>query len=628
MSAGPRNQPDAAPLRCARIGAAIVLLLALPVGSASAEPALSAVVRRGDRLVVDDQPFRFVSWNVPNLALVEDAVNLDGVSPWRWPDEFEIRDALESVRQMGGTVVRPYVLSVRRPGARAGDTVHVVGPGEFNEEAFRTLDLVLKIAGEKGVRVLIPLVDNWKWWGGAGEYAAFRGKPADAFWTDPQLIGDFEQTIEFVLTRRNTLTGMLYRDDPAIFGWETGNELDAPPEWTTRIAATLKRFDPNHLVVDGRSLHGVPRESLDDPNIDVVTTHHYPNTGNNSAESVRRAIRDARGKKPYMVGEFGFLTPDEAERILDTVEREGAVGALYWSLRFHRREGGFYWHSEPAMGGLFKAFHWPGFDSGAPYQERRVVNLVRERAYRIRGLAVPPVEAPDAPKLLPITQAGMLSWRGSTGATHYRVERAVAETGPWSVAAERVGDDLVQLGPLWADESARPGESWWYRVIAFNDGGESAPGLPRGPVKTTHRLLVDELDTLDRMSSYSEGVAPAVGDARACYEDAHRAAIPPGGSVTYRVEGALASATFRLFAKTGEAPIEVLAITPDGERVAVDAKQVSPSTVADDYQYLRPVTVSVTSFPTVADGIELRNAGKASLQLGRVELRFTTAPQR
>ncbi|MCG6923140.1 MAG: hypothetical protein LJF15_18950, partial [Acidobacteria bacterium] len=43
---------------------------------------------------------------------------------------------------------------------------------------------------------------------------------------------------------------------------------------------------------------------------------------------------------------------------------------LVWSLRSHRREGGFYWHSEPFGSGLFKAYHWPGFASGDDYDER------------------------------------------------------------------------------------------------------------------------------------------------------------------------------------------------------------------------------------------------------------------
>ncbi len=97
----------------------------------------------------------------------------------------------------------------------------------------------------------------------------FAASEPDDFWTDPQLIADFKQTIEHVLNRKNTITGVAYKDDKAIFGWETGNEIDATPEWTREIAAYIKQLDPNHLVVDGRSLHGVAQWQVDEPNTDV-----------------------------------------------------------------------------------------------------------------------------------------------------------------------------------------------------------------------------------------------------------------------------------------------------------------------------------------------------------------------
>ena len=139
-----------------------------------------------------------------------------------------------------------------------GEYVHVRARASSTKRRFRALDKVIEVARRKGLRVIIPFVDQGKWWGGIGEYAAFRGKQPDDFWTDPQIIADFKATIRYVLTRKNTYTGVAYRDDPAIFGWETGNEIDSTPEWTRRIAAYIKQLDPNHLVIDGRSLHGVP----------------------------------------------------------------------------------------------------------------------------------------------------------------------------------------------------------------------------------------------------------------------------------------------------------------------------------------------------------------------------------
>ena len=69
---------------------------------------------QGDQLVEGGRPFRFISFNIPNLHLVEDNVAFTEINPWRLPDRFEILDALSSVKQAGGTVVRSYMLSVVR----------------------------------------------------------------------------------------------------------------------------------------------------------------------------------------------------------------------------------------------------------------------------------------------------------------------------------------------------------------------------------------------------------------------------------------------------------------------------------------------------------------------------------
>ena len=139
----------------------IALMLCLLAGVAAAHLATELlrpaelqnfITRKGDQLIDGEKPFRFISFNIPNLLVIEDAFEFTKPSPWRWPDEFEIDDALESVRQMGGQVVRTYVISVFREGSDMGKTVHVLAPGKFNEEGFRALDKVLEVANRKGIR--------------------------------------------------------------------------------------------------------------------------------------------------------------------------------------------------------------------------------------------------------------------------------------------------------------------------------------------------------------------------------------------------------------------------------------------------------------------------------------------
>ena len=212
------------------------------------------ITARDGKLFDGEKEFRFLSLDIPNLLVVEDNVPFAEENPWRLPDKFEINDALETLRQLGGTATRSYVITVVKTNDLPGTPRHVLGPGKFNEEAFRTLDEVLAAANRTGVRLIIPLVDNWVWQGGRAEYAGFRGKTKDEFWTDPQLIADFEQTIHFILTRTNTITGVRYCDDKSVLCWETGNEIASPPVVDARNRALHKK--PGHQSSgDGRLQH-------------------------------------------------------------------------------------------------------------------------------------------------------------------------------------------------------------------------------------------------------------------------------------------------------------------------------------------------------------------------------------
>lgn len=607
---------------------ALGIALLLPAMTASAEFA-GFVTARGDQLIEEGKPFRFISFNIPNLQLVEDNLMPAAETAWDWPNEFELNDALESVRQMGGTVVRTYVLSVRREGSDMGEHVYVRGPGDFNEEAFETLDLALEVANKKGVRLIIPLVDNWQWQGGIAEYAAFRGKPAEAFWTDEQVIADFEQTIQHLLTRVNARTGVAYRDDPAILGWETGNELDAPPQWTSRIAKFIKSLDANHLVIDGYSLHGVREESLADPNIDVVTTHHYPNVGRGDyVEPIRAAREKCRGRKPYFVGEFGFIPPDEFAAVYDEVIQNGTSGALLWSLRYHHRAGGFYWHSESSGPGVYRAYHWPGFATGEPYGEREVLRLTRAKAYEIRGLEAPPREVPSAPRLLPIDDVAAISWQGSAGAASYLVERATNATGLWTVVADAVDDAAEQYRPLFSDGTAEPGSSYSYRVTAKNEAGASAPSNIVGPVAVSYRTLVDECGDLSKTAWTIGLVKPTSGGDRSRREDLTRLQLPAGAKVIYQVDAPMSSWEVALFLSDKQsAPnfatqaLEV-SVSIDGKTLTpavFQARAADAGAAAGDYGYLPRVTIDGAKIPTAARYLVL--TAREEVELSHVLIR-------
>ncbi len=595
-----------------------VIFLAATVSVFAAETPLQNFINaREGKLFDGDREFRFLSLDIPNLLVVEDNVAFAEENPWRLPDKFEINDALQTLVKLGGTVTRSYVITVAKTNDLPGTPRHVLAPGKFNEAAFRTLDEVLAAANRTGVRLIIPLVDNWVWQGGRAEYAGWRGKTKNDFWTDPQLISDFEQTIKFILTRTNTITGVRYADDKSILCWETGNEIYSPPSWTREISHYIKSLDANHLVMDGFNASTLRAESLAMPDVDIVTTHHYPGNKKSFAELIRANAEMAKDKKPYIVGEFGFVSTAQMNDAMHAIMDSSCSGGLLWSLRFRNRDGGFYWHSEPGLGGnLYKAFHWPASPIGNDYDEINLLKLVRENAFAIRGLAEPPVAVPTPPKLLPIADASAISWQGSVGAQKYIVERAAKHDGPWQIISSNVDEALTQYRPQFADENV-PAGKWFYRVRAQNESGVSEPSNIVGPVKVKSATLVDELDNFAKVKSQPGDWKIADRNCRSAKEDAYRAAGKAGDVLIYELPNAVQS--FRVFTFFPKEENDVkFSVSDDGQNFhEVAARKEIYFHGAGEYGYWRPVLFHAEK---IRGGNFLKMELTGETQIGRVEI--------
>jgi len=242
---------------------------------------------------------------------------------------------------------------------------------------------------------------------------------------------------------------------------------------------------------------------------------------------------------------------------------------------------------------------------------------------------------PRPPTILPIHDVAEVSWRGSAGSTHNVVERAANAAGPWQVVAERIGDDHRQYRPLFADEGARPGGRYWYRVRAANRSGLSEPSEPAGPVEPTESVLVDELDDLDRVAEASPAVAIVTANARAVREDVARAVLPPGARILYRPPGRLTRARLEAYASRGDAQLDVQVLAADGQVVAAGISRQSDGAGGGDYGYLVPLCIVVEVADPSAVALELTtpaDPGAAAddeepIQLSRVELRYLPDPE-
>ncbi|MCE5332511.1 MAG: hypothetical protein LLF95_10305 [Bacteroidales bacterium] len=601
----------------------LLILVLLPSSLVNGQGFENFITVSGDRLMDGNKPFRFISFNVPTLNYQEDVMDFKVTNPYALPDEFEMRDVFATVKEMGGQVIRFYTIPVRNKNFPAESPTYVESPGVFNEEAFKVTDKMLALANEYHVRIIFSFLNNWQWMGGRPNYAAFRGKTENDFWTDPQLIDDFKKTIAFTINRKNTVTGVAYKDDKAILCWETGNELTSPVDWTIKITRYIKSLDKKHLVMDGYYAiddRPVREESIVEPSIDILSSHHYETNTFDIPPHIMNNLALIKGRKPYLVGEFGFSSSSALANVLDTViQNKGICGALIWSLRHHRRQGGFYWHSEPMGLGIYKAYHFPGFSSGTEYDETDLLKMYRQKAFQIQGVELPALSIPKAPVLLPIEEAYAISWQGSAGASGYSVERADNPNGAWLPIANNVSDAEVPYFPLFHDATAKIGGNYYYRIKALNNSGISEASNVVGPV------LVQKLAVIDKMKNIgvlyqSKNVKLVTGSDRSFKEIRDRLQGDSGSEIYYSVPGSLSSLNIYSFEQNRSSYLTVSGSNDTKNWEVINIELQSYLNNESNYAYWIPKLYSYSGEKKYKF-FKISFSGVA--QIGRVEIMYT-----
>ncbi|GAA0143148.1 hypothetical protein LIER_03901 [Lithospermum erythrorhizon] len=211
---------------------------------------LSFVERNGTQFFVDGKVFYINGWN--SYWLMDHAV--EGSSRPR------IKQMLQGAAKMGFTVCRTWAFN------DGGYNALQISPGRFDERVFRALDYVIAEARQHGVRLLLTLVNNLQAYGGKTQYVKWAwdegvglSSSNDSFFYDPSIRHYFKSYVKTVLTRKNTITGIEYRDDPTIFGWELINEPrcitdasgDTLQDWIVEMSTFVKSIDSRHLITVG-----------------------------------------------------------------------------------------------------------------------------------------------------------------------------------------------------------------------------------------------------------------------------------------------------------------------------------------------------------------------------------------
>ncbi|MDQ6708562.1 MAG: cellulase family glycosylhydrolase, partial [Acidobacteriota bacterium] len=176
------------------------------------------------------------------------------------------------------------------------------GAPAYNDgpDGLERLDYAVQAASARGVKLILPLVNNWKDFGGMDQYAAWFSLARHSdFYTNANAREAYKAWVSHLLNRKNTYTGVLYKDEPAIMAWELTNELRssrgdtaATTGWVAEMSSFLKQADSTHLVAAGdegllnrsrggdwlyNGSQGVDFDAiLGIPTIDFGTFHSYP----------------------------------------------------------------------------------------------------------------------------------------------------------------------------------------------------------------------------------------------------------------------------------------------------------------------------------------------------------------
>ena len=267
-----------------------------------------------------------------------------------YPSRKRVREAFAIAAAMGANTVRSISL-----GVSVGHPLSVWPvKGETNEDAFQSIDYAIGTARQYGIRLIIPLTDNYRFYHG-GKYTFLKWEginttDADAesnFYRNEDVIESFKDYIEVILTHVNQYTGIAYRDDPTILAWETGNELGAfdleegapPASWTNEIARHIKSLDSHHLVVDGSD--GVfdsdddDIEGLDVDAIDIISDHLYPPSNFTFWKDHGLAMS---ANKVLLIGEYDWTGSNGGltlSTFFNQVIKTNNVGDIAWNVMSH-----------------------------------------------------------------------------------------------------------------------------------------------------------------------------------------------------------------------------------------------------------------------------------------------------
>lgn len=345
-----------------------ILLLTIafsPAATAWAQTGSFVGVSNG-ALTLNQAPFRFGGTN--SYALMQES-------------QATVDQVLETAAASHFTAMRMWVFDdVSSPSGFYLQSF-AGGTPQYNDSAsgLANVDYAIDKAGQLGIKLILTLANNWTDYGGIDQYTSARGlQYHDQFYTDPTVRTWYKNWASHVLNHVNTISGVAYKNDPAIMIWELMNEprcqgsgpssgglpssssctSQTIVNWITDVAAYVKSVDSNHLVAIGDEgffcndagvasnlnicYAGVDSVAFSQvPSVDVIGFHLYPDGWVKDLAWAEQYITQhlASAKtvgKPVYMGEFGLLEGNIRNSVYqdftNLMFQGGGVGGLFWDI--------------------------------------------------------------------------------------------------------------------------------------------------------------------------------------------------------------------------------------------------------------------------------------------------------
>ena len=306
------------------------------------------VTKEGTQLVRNGKPYRYIGTNLWYASIL--ASTGEGGDRERFCKELDNLKAIgvNNLRILSGPDAGSDLANPAKPYLQTA-------PGVLNDTILQGLDFAIAELEKRDMTAVIYLNNAWDWSGGYGFYLKECGhgdspnteEPGGysryveycaGFTREPKAIEIYHNYVKAIVSRRNSITGRDYKDEPAIMAWQLCNEprpfakenKTAFAEWISATAALIKSIDSNHLVSTGSE--GIIGCEVDaelceqihaDRNIDYLTIHIWPencgwaprskpdsgiaNACTESGKYINEHIAMAkRIEKPLVIEEFGY----------------------------------------------------------------------------------------------------------------------------------------------------------------------------------------------------------------------------------------------------------------------------------------------------------------------------------